>query len=183
MDRVVVASRYILAVFLLGLLVGLALYAVRFLGKLWSMAATLTTSSDSDMLLGLLYLLDSALVASLVVTVALSTYDTLVSRLGRRRTQGMGSLLDGADQGTLKTKLATAIIAISSIHLLQVFMKADSFDDREITWGLIIQGLFLAGAVCLAAVDWIEAKTKAARKKMAMAPDTHEEGAGTAGAA
>jgi len=180
MDRVVVASRYILAVFLLGLLLGLALYAVRFLGKLWSMAATLTTATDSDVLLALLYLLDSALVASLVVTVALSTHDTLISRLGRRSREGLGSLLDGSDQGTLKTKLATAIVAISSIHLLQVFMKAESFADREITWGLIIQGLFLAGAVCLAAVDWIEAKTKGLRKKMAAAKD---EGAGAAGAA
>ena len=90
----------------------------------------------------------------------------------------MGSLLDGADQGTLKTKLATAIVAISSIHLLQVFMKADSFGDREITWGLIIQGLFLAGAVCLAGVDWVEAKTKTLRKRMA----ANEEGAGAAGA-
>lgn len=160
MDRVVVASRYILAVFLLGLLVGLALYAVRFLGKLWSMAATLTTATDSDVLLALLYLLDSALVASLVVTVALSTHDTLISRLGRRSREGMGSLLDGADQGTLKTKLATAIVAISSIHLLQVFLNAEKYPNDKILWTMLLHVTFILSAVSLGFLDRMMSHTK-----------------------
>jgi len=174
-DKAILASRYILAVFLLGLPVGLALYGVRFLWKLWTLAGSLFTASDSDLLLGVLYLLDAALVASLVVTVVVSSYESLVRRLGRAGQAGGGSwLADGGDQGSLKTKLATAIVAISSIHLLQVFMKTESFTDREIFWGLVIQGVFLLGAVVLAAVDWIEARTKAVRAQASASTSANE---------
>lgn len=176
MDKAILASRYILAIFLLGLPVGLALYAVRFLGKLWGLASTLFTATDSEVMLGVLYLLDAALVASLVVTVAVSSHESLVRRLGREaQSSGAAWLVDSVGQGALKTKLATAIIAISSIYLLQVFMKTESYENRDIIWSIAIQGLFLVGAIVLAVVDWIEARTKALRGKTG---DADANGAG-----
>lgn len=174
MDKAILASRYVLAVFLLGLPVGLALYAARFVGKLWALWSELFTATDSEVMLGVLYLLDAALVASLVVTVAVSSHESLVRRLGREaQRSGAAWLVDSVGQGALKTKLATAIIAISSIYLLQVFMKTENYADRDIIWSIVIQGLFLIGAVVLAVVDWIEARTKALREK---AGDTTKEG-------
>ena len=165
LDKAILASRHILVVFFLGLAVALALYAARFAWKVWKFGMALLEAEDNDLLLGLLYLLDSALVATLVATVAIASYDSLVSRLADgARAQKVDWVAEGADPGNLKIKLATAIIAISSIHLLQIFLKVQSYSDREITWGLIIHGAFLTGGICLAVMDKLEGTTKAMKK-------------------
>lgn len=165
LDKAILASRHLLVVFYVGLAAALALYAVRFLHKVWKFADNLFGMEDNDLLLGLLYLLDSALVASLVVTVAISSYDSLVSRLTEgAKAQNVEWVAEGLDPGNLKIKLATAIVAISSIHLLQIFLKVDSYADRTIMWGLAIHGMFLLGVLCLAVMDKLEGTTKAAKQ-------------------
>ena len=79
--RAILASRYLLMVFFFGLVAGLALYAVRFLAKLWGLAGELMTMPEEDVLIAVLHLVDSALIASLVMIVVLSSYDSLVDRL------------------------------------------------------------------------------------------------------
>ncbi len=171
MDKAILASRYILVVFYIGLAVALGLYALRFAWKVWKFGLGLFELEDNDLLLGVLYLLDSALVASLVVMVAISSYDNLVSRLtDNAREEKLDWLAQGVDPGNLKIKLATAIIAISSIHLLQVFLKVADYSDRQIMWGLVIHASFLVGGICLAVMDKLEGTTKAARKAVAAKP-------------
>jgi len=154
--KVVLASRHLLTVFYLGLIVALALYAVRFTWKIGKYAAGILEGDDNDVLLGLLYLLDSALVASLVVMVAVSSYDSLVARLSAdAKDEGM-EWVGSIDPGNLKIKLATAIVAISSIHLLQIFFKVETYTDRQIIWGVAIHALFLAGIAALAVMDRLE---------------------------
>lgn len=165
LDREVLASRHILVVFYVGLAAALALYAVRFVHKVWKFGDKLFEMEDNDLLLGLLYLLDSVLVASLVVMVAISSYDNMVSRLTEdAKAQNVDWVAEGVDPGNLKIKLATAIVAISSIHLLQIFLKVESYGDRTIMWGLAIHGMFLAGVLCLAVMDKLEGTTKAAKQ-------------------
>lgn len=160
--RTMLASRYLLAVFFLGLLAGLALYAVRFLGKLWKLAAELTTLSEEDFLLAMLHMVDSALVASLIVIVALSSFDSLVARMQR----------DAAEEddlrwvyrtgyADLKIKVATALVAISSIHLLQVFLQVESYPEGAILWRVVIHAVFVMGALLLGLQDWIGRQGKA----------------------
>jgi uncharacterized protein (TIGR00645 family) len=175
LDKAILASRHILAVFYVGLAVALALYAIRFCAKVWKFGATLFEAGDNDLLLGILYLLDSALVAALVVMVAISSYDSLVSRLtDDAKDQKLDWVAEGVDPGNLKIKLATAIIAISSIHLLQIFLKVQDYDDRTITWGLIIHASFLTGGLCLAVMDRLEGTTKAAKKAARVASHGRE---------
>ncbi|WP_439596993.1 YqhA family protein [Falsiroseomonas sp.] len=161
-DKAVLASRHLLAVFLLGLAVALAIYALGFLAKLWKFAGNALNGADNRQLLDLLHLLDSALVASLVVTVIISSYDSLVSRLDKHEDAEGVSWVANVDPGNLKIKLASALIAISSIHLLQIFMEVASYDDRTVMWGLAIHGMFVAGAVALGVLDRLAGKkTKA----------------------
>ena len=165
LDTTMLATRHILTVFYLGLLVALACYAVRFLAKVWKFGTTVFAAEDNDLLLGILYLLDSTLVAGLVVMVAIASYDSMVSRLDKgAKAHGVDWVAEGVDPGNLKIKLTTAIIAISSIHLLQIFLKVEQFSDREITWGLAIHGLFLLGGIALAVMDKLEGTTKALKK-------------------
>ncbi|NKC31959.1 YqhA family protein [Falsiroseomonas selenitidurans] len=152
-DKAVLASRWLLVVFFLGMAVALAAYAVGFLKKLWSFASNSLAGRDTQQLLDLLHLLDAALVASLVVTVAISSYDSLVSRLDRSEEPEGGGRAAKVDAGNLKIKLASALIAISSIHLLQIFMEVQNYEDRQVAWGLAIHGMFVAGAVALGVLD------------------------------
>jgi uncharacterized protein (TIGR00645 family) len=165
LDKTMLATRHILTLFYLGLMVGLLCYAVRFLYKVFKFGSGVFEMEDNDLLLGLLYLLDSTLVASLVVMVAIASYDSMVSRLDKNaKDEGVDWVAEGVDPGNLKIKLATAIVAISSIHLLQIFLKVEQYSDREITWGLAIHTLFLLGGVALAVMDKLEGTTKAMKK-------------------
>jgi uncharacterized protein (TIGR00645 family) len=153
LDRAVLASRWILAVFFLGLAVALAAYAVRFARELWLFAFNVLTAGDTEMLIALLHLLDAALVASLVVTVVIASYDSLVSRLSDEEKEGKPSWVATVDPGNLKIKLATALIAISSIHLLQIFLEVPNYEDRAVIWALAIHVTFLAGGLVLGLLD------------------------------
>lgn len=165
LDRAMIASRYILAIFYLGLAVALAAYAVKFAVKVYKFASTiLVEPNDNTILLGMLYLVDSALVASLVAMVAISSYDSLVSKLTDETSSKEISWVTNLDPGNLKLKVALAIIAISSIHLLQKFMNVDSLDDRTLMWGVIIHMCFVGGALVLGFLDRMQAQTKVIAK-------------------
>ena len=108
----ILASRYLLLVFFFGLMAGLALFALRFLGKLWSLATRLTGTSEEDFLIDLLHLVDGALVASLVVMVALSSYDSLVGRLQGEADEREMRWVGRTDHSNLKIKVATRNIPL-----------------------------------------------------------------------
>ena len=160
LNRAILASRWILAVFYLGLGVALALYAVKFAAKIWDFAGKMFVQEDHASLLALLYLLDSTLVAALIVTVALASWDTLVSRLKHDAEKENMSWVAKVDPGNLKIKLATALIAISGINLLQMFLEIAHTEDRVLAWALAIHGGFLLGAIALAVADRLEGTTE-----------------------
>ncbi len=161
-DKAMVASRHVLVVFYLGLAAALAVYAVVFLKKLWKFANSALAGTENQQLIDLLHLNDSALIASLVVTVALASYASLVSRLATDGDDADGGWVAISDAGNLKIKLAMALIAISSIHLLQIFLEVGNYDDRTIMWALAIHVTFVGGAVALGLVDWMK---KAGKEK------------------
>ncbi len=156
LNKIILASRYVLAVFYLGLAATLALYAAKFASKVFEFGTKVFTADDHDNLLAILYLLDSALVAALVITVALSSWDTLVSRLKHDAERENMSWVAKVDPGNLKIKLATALVAISGINLLQLFLDIRETEDRVLFWGLAIHGAFLLGVLILAIADRLE---------------------------
>ena len=160
-DRIVLGSRYLLVVFFLGLAAALALYAVRFVVKIWSYAEkTFEGASDTAMLLNLLYLVDSVLVASLVAMVIISSHDSLVSPLSESVEPSRAAWVKKLNPGNLKLKLALAIVAISSIHLLQQFLEVAEQTDRDLYWGMAIHTLFVLGALALGVLDRFEQASK-----------------------
>ncbi len=173
-DKAMLATRYILAVFFLGLMLGLLLYAARFLSKLWDFAAKLFALPENEDLLTLLHLADSALVASMVAMVAISSYDSLVSRLKEEAAAERMHWVGGLDTGNLKLKLATSIVAISSIQLLQIFLKPGSYDDRETMWALIIHGTFLGGALVLGVLERLSKHNTPEPPDIAEKKEVHE---------
>jgi len=155
-SRLIVASRYLLVVFLVGLCAGLALYAVRFVLKLGKLATELTTMAEDDFLIAILHLVDSTLIASLVVIVAVSSFDSLVARLHADGDRDDIGWAGKTDYGNLKLKVATAIVAISSIHLLQVFMKLEQYTEANVYLRTAVHMVFVVAAVLLAVLDRLE---------------------------
>lgn len=156
LNKTILASRYLLAVFYLGLAAALALYAAKFVLKVYEFGTKVLVSDDHDNLLAILYLLDSALVAALIVTVALSSWDTLVSRLKAEAEREKMSWVAKVDPGNLKIKLATALVAISGINLLQMFVDIKQTEDRVLFWAIGIHAVFLMGVLALAIADRLE---------------------------
>ena len=154
-SQLVLASRYLLVIFFLGLIIGLALYALRFAMKVWDLAAGLFDQDESQMLIEVLHLIDAVLVASLVVMVALSSFDSLVNRLQGEADEAEMRWVSRTDHSNLKLKVATAMVAISSIHLLQVFLRLEDYSETGVMWRVVIHVVFVAAAVLLGVLDRI----------------------------
>jgi len=105
------------------------------------------------MVLVILSLIDMSLVGGFIIMVILSFYENFVSRIdiddGEEKLSWLGKL----DSGSLKQKVASSIVAISSIHLLQNFMNANEISNDKLMWYVIIHITFVLSAIGMAWVD------------------------------
>lgn len=150
-ESIILASRWLLVAFYLGLGGALAIYAVSFGKKLLEFISTVMLLDETDTILKMLGLIDAALVASLVVMVIISGYENFVSRFDE--SDGKVHWLGTINVGSLKVKVASTIVAISSIHLLQVFLNSVSYTTDQLMWLTIIHLAFVASAFMLAYID------------------------------
>ena len=150
-ESIILASRWLLVVFYLGLGLALAIYALSFGKKLYEFIVMAFTLGETDTILKMLSLIDAALVASLVVMVIISGYENFVSRFDEN--DGEVHWLGTIDVGSLKVKVASTIVAISSIHLLQVFLNSSSYTTEQLMWLTIIHLAFVVSALMLAYID------------------------------
>ncbi len=150
-EKLLLASRWFLVVFYLGLAAALAVYAVSFLGKFWKIAQNVFVYDDAEMILAMLTLIDAALVASLIVMVMIASYENFVGKFDENKTEL--SWLGKLDAGSLKIKVASSIVAISSIHLLQIFLNAEHYANDKILWYTILHMAFVVSAVMLGYLD------------------------------
>jgi len=152
-ERFIYATRWLLAPIYLGL--GLALFALtfKFCQTLWHLYATLLETDESDLVLKLLSMIDMVLVGSLLVMVMIGSYENSVSQLNLGEERAKLAWLGKLNANSLKMKLAAAIVAISSIHLLEVFMNADDIPDDKIFWYLILHLTFVLSAAIMAGID------------------------------
>lgn len=157
-ESVILASRWLLVIFYLGLTAALGLYAVSFVRKLFEFTSKVLVLDETDSILKMLGLIDAALVASLVVMVIISGYENFVSRFDNAESDL--SLLGKIDAGSLKVKVASTIVAISSIHLLQVFLNSDTIDTTRVMWLTIVHVAFVVSALILAFIDRVMSTAK-----------------------
>ncbi|MEZ5775369.1 MAG: TIGR00645 family protein [Hyphomicrobiaceae bacterium] len=153
LERVILGSRWVLAFFCLGLAAALFIYAIAFAKKFLKIALHVFDMADADIILAMLNLIDGALVASLMVMVMISSYENFVSRFDDPNAEL--SWLGKLDTGSLKIKIASAIIAISSIHLLQIFLNVHSYPNDKVMWAMLLHLTFIASAVFLGLIERI----------------------------
>ena len=157
-ERIILSSRWILVVFYLGLVAALAVYAVSFLYKFLKVAKNVFVYDDAQMILAMLGLIDAALVASLILMVMIAGYENFVSRFDEAEKDV--SFLGKLDSGSLKIKVASSIVAISSIHLLQVFLNVQQYTDGRLMWMTLMHLAFVVSAVLLGFLEQIMGKLK-----------------------
>lgn len=162
-ERIILSSRWILVVFYLGLVAALAVYAVSFAYKFLKVAGNVFTLGEAEMILAMLGLIDAALVASLIVMVMISGYENFVSRFDEAEADV--SFLGKLDSGSLKIKVASSIVAISSIHLLQVFLNANQYTDSKIMWLTLMHIAFVVSAVMLGYLEKLMVSVKSMGKQ------------------
>jgi uncharacterized protein (TIGR00645 family) len=155
-ESIILASRWLLVIFYLGLAVALAIYAFSFGKKLLEFISMVMVLEDTDTILKMLGLIDAALVASLVVMVIISGYENFVSRFDHGEVHWLGKI----DAGSLKVKVGSTIVAISSIHLLQIFLNSAQYSSIQIMWLTIMHMAFVASAIFLALIDKVMSSTK-----------------------
>jgi uncharacterized protein (TIGR00645 family) len=156
-----------------------SVYVYRFLLELWHLIAFAllghpppasvpaeVVDSETVVMLSVLGLIDVVMIANLLIMVIVGGYETFVSRLNLQGHPDQPEWLSHVNAGILKVKLATALIGISSIHLLKTFINAGKLDSKMMLWQVIIHVTFVASAIALALIDRMtyrpELKTHAA---------------------
>ncbi len=152
-ERLLFASRWLLAPIYLGLSLGLLVLGVKFFQELWHSMSGVLSLTEADIVLSLLALVDLSLVASLIVMVMFSGYENFVSKIDMEGESDKLGWLGKLDAGTLKLKVAASIVAISSIHLLRAFMDAKGTPNDKLMWYVIIHLTFVVSAVMLGVLD------------------------------
>ena len=150
-------SRWILAPIYLGLSVAVLALAIKFFIELAHLMLEIWTIKEVDMILIVLTLIDLAMVGGLLIMVMMSGYENFVSQLDIDEDEEKLSWLGKMDSSSLKAKIAAAIVAISSIHLLKVFMGVENISGENLKWYVIIHLTFVVSAF---AMGYLDALTK-----------------------
>jgi uncharacterized protein (TIGR00645 family) len=152
LPRWIFMSRWLQAPLYIGLIVAQGVYVWQFwleLVHLMSMMADKTMTETALMLI-VLGLIDVVMISNLLVMVIVGGWETFVSRLDLKNHPDQPEWLSHVNAGVLKVKLATAIIGISSIHLLKTFINASSYDEKTLLWQTLIHVTFVLSAVAIA---------------------------------
>jgi uncharacterized protein (TIGR00645 family) len=162
-ERGLFASRWLMAPMYVGLVGALAILVWTFLMELGRFAAAIPTLTVDDAVLGVLALIDLSLAGNLLLIVIFSGYENFVSRMELAEEEDRPEWQGTVDFAGLKLKLVASIVAISGIHLLKVFMDVETYDAEKIRWMVVIHLVFVISGVLLAAMDWLNARTKGAK--------------------
>ncbi len=113
----------------------------------------LTQLNETVIMLVVLGLIDVVMISNLLIMVIVGGYETFVSRMNLEGHPDQPEWLSHVNASVLKVKLGTAIIGISSIHLLKTFINAANYDLKVLMWQTIIHVVFLLSALAIALTD------------------------------
>lgn len=157
-EKLMYSSRWIMAPIYLGLSLVLVALGVKFFQEILHIIPNIWKIKEVELVLVTLSLIDIALVGGLIVMVMFSGYENFVSRLDVGDNDDKLGWLGKLDAGSLKNKVAASIVAISSIHLLKVFMNTENIPNDKIKWYLLIHITFVLSAFAMGYLDKITRK-------------------------
>ncbi|MGW6542014.1 IS21-like element helper ATPase IstB [Streptomyces massasporeus] len=146
------ATRWLQAPLYFGLVAAQGVYVYKFFKELWTLIVMCVSghATETYVMLAVLKLVDVVMIANLLIMVIVGGYETFVSRIGLQGHRDQPEWLSHVNSNVLKVKLATAIVGISSVHLLQMFVDVHRTSHHSLLWGTVIHMAFIASAAILA---------------------------------
>jgi uncharacterized protein (TIGR00645 family) len=133
-----------------------------------------TSLNETLIMLVVLALIDVVMISNLLIMVIVGGYETFVSRMNLENHPDQPEWLSHVNASVLKVKLATAIIGISSIHLLKTFINAANYTEQVLLWQTVIHIVFLMSAMAIAYTDKLMSHSDhVARRLDGRAKDDH----------
>ncbi|MDM8548097.1 TIGR00645 family protein [Candidatus Venteria ishoeyi] len=153
-EHLLFSSRWLIAPVYLGLVIAMLILLVKFGKQVWSLSANVLSAPGTEIIIGVLSLVDIALVMNLLIIIILSGYENFVSKMDDLkdhddRPEWMGHI----GFSDLKIKLIGSIVAISGIELLKAFMNVDALSDRHLAWMLGLHITFVVSGLLFAMMD------------------------------
>lgn len=153
-ESVLFNSRWLMAPFYFGLVIGLAVLLFKFVMMLWEFILHVPNARESDIILGVLSLIDVSLTGNLILIVVFSGYENFVSRIDPGGHPDWPDWMTKVDFAGLKQKLLASIVAISAIQVLKAFMNIDVvFDAQKLAWLVGVHLMFVISTLILALSD------------------------------
>ena len=153
LSTVLFGSRWLQVPLYLGLIIAQVVYVIHFMVELEHLVVGTFTLTEEAIMLIVLGLIDVVMISNLLIMVIVGGYETFVSRLNLQGHPDEPEWLSHVNANVLKVKLATAIIGISSIHLLKSFINAPNMDEKTLLWQTLIHLAFILSAVSIAYID------------------------------
>lgn len=164
LESVIFKSRWLLAPFFLGLVFSIVLMFIKFVQEFWHMTVNVFALQTNDVIVGILALVDMALVGSLLLMIIFSGYEIFVSKIHVEDQEDRPDWMGKVDFSGLKLKVIGAIVAISAIDLLKTFMnipaELSAEDANGIMWKALIHMTFVLSGVLFAVMDKVAGDTK-----------------------
>lgn len=163
LEKFIFNSRWLLAPFFLGLVISITLLFIKFAQELAHLIVHVFTAPESQVIIGVLALIDITLVGSLLLMIIFSGYEIFVSKIDTEGHSDRPDWMGKVDFSGLKLKVIGAIVAISAIHLLRTFMEIPAEPTEANTemflWKVTIHMAFVLSGVFFALMDRIAAST------------------------
>jgi len=153
MSNILFGSRWLQLPLYLGLIIAQGVYVFHFGVELIHLVEKVPSLKEADIMLIVLGLIDVVMISNLLIMVIVGGYETFVSRLNLAGHPDEPDWLSHVNANLLKVKLATAIIGISSIHLLKTFINAENLTEKVLIWQTVIHMTFVLSAVAIAYID------------------------------
>ena len=153
LSTVLFGSRWLQVPLYLGLIAAQVVYVFHFMIELEHLVVGTFTLTEEAIMLIVLGLIDVVMISNLLIMVIVGGYETFVSRLNLQGHPDEPEWLSHVNANVLKVKLATAIIGISSIHLLKTFINAPNLTDKVLLWQTLIHITFVVSAIAIAFID------------------------------
>jgi len=163
-EVVLFQSRWLLAPFYLGLAFCLLLMLIHFAKELFAFVIKIHVATESDVILGVLGLIDLTFTGNLVLIVIFSGYENFVSRI-ETGDHDRPDWMTKVDFGGLKQKLVTSIVAISAIQVLKAFMNVEQYDSTKLGWLVGIHVVFLGSLLTVVLADRLSEPGKSKAEK------------------
>ena len=153
LENLMFNSRWLLAPFYLGLVLAIGMLLVKFVKEFVAFVPVVFTGAGSDVIIGVLTLIDVVMIANLLIIIIFAGYENFVSKIETSGHEDRPSWMGHVGFADLKMKLIGSIVAISGIELLKAFMHVESLANEQLAWKVGLHMTFVVSGVLFALMD------------------------------